>query len=255
MSNDSFINDYKLFKDQPEKTGLKFAHETICDWLYDVILKSPRPFRLAITRNLGTGKSTILKTIQDRLKDKKQYEIAYVDVWKLDKESSRRSALIKIANDLNIERTELKELEESIYGSITELSEAKPHQTVIDKMPFWKWTLASLGVAVIIFFLLYFLPILPNITTKIGIAVLSWFVALSIKTIDKTFINIQRTFNRAPIVGAEEFENSLKAKSFVEIQTVYENESYVINALKSKSNTTPPISAPSIIVRNRYKIA
>ena len=44
--------------------------------------------------------------------------------------------------------------------------------------------------------------------------------------------------DRMPEAKLTEFESSLKAKSFVEIQTVYENESYVINALKSKSNTT-----------------
>ena len=46
--------------------------------------------------------------------------------------------------------------------------------------------------------------------------------------------------DRMPEAQLTEFENSLKAKSFVEIQTVYQNESYVINALKSKSSTTGP---------------
>jgi len=46
--------------------------------------------------------------------------------------------------------------------------------------------------------------------------------------------------DRMPEAELTEFENALKAKSFVEIQTVYENESYVINALKSKNITTRP---------------
>jgi len=46
--------------------------------------------------------------------------------------------------------------------------------------------------------------------------------------------------DRMPEAALTEFENSLKAKSFVEIQTVYNNESYVINALKSKDTTTRP---------------
>ncbi len=43
---------------------------------------------------------------------------------------------------------------------------------------------------------------------------------------------------RMPEAELTEFENSLKAKSFVEIQTVYQNESYIINALKSKDHKT-----------------
>ncbi len=46
--------------------------------------------------------------------------------------------------------------------------------------------------------------------------------------------------DRMPEAKLTEFENSLKASSFVEIQSLYENESYIINALKSKDNTSTP---------------
>lgn len=45
---------------------------------------------------------------------------------------------------------------------------------------------------------------------------------------------------RMPAAELTEFENSLKAKSFVDIQTVYNNESYIINSLKSKNTTSKP---------------
>ena len=49
-----------------------------------------------------------------------------------------------------------------------------------------------------------------ELTFKFGIAFFTTLLALSLKLIDRTFLVVQRTFNRPPLVGAEEFEQALR---------------------------------------------
>jgi len=206
----NYISNYNLFKDYPELNNLKFAHNTICKWLTDILLKSPKPFRLAITRSLGAGKSTIIKSVSEDLKSNHSFKVAYVDVWKLDKDSSRRSALLRIAKDLKVDTKDLEDLEENLYGSITEVSKAKPQDSIVDKVSLIFWILISLGVGAFIFFLLFLIDGDKKLTINLGASLISSLIIISLKLFDRTFVNIQRTFNRAPLVGAEEFESSLQ---------------------------------------------
>lgn len=130
----------KLFRDQPVSENLKFAHSIMVSWIFDAIINSPRPYRLAITRSLGTGKSTIINAVSKKLVEEKSYIVSTIDVWRLDKDSARRSTLIRIAEDLGIKTKEISELKESIYGSTSDISKANSHKTIIDKLSFLKWS-------------------------------------------------------------------------------------------------------------------
>lgn len=204
-----------LLHDKPESSDIRFGHRVVSDWLANKIRKLPPPFRLAITGGLGTGKSTILQEAIDKIrKDKDQtLAVSYVDVWKLDKESVRRSALVRIAKDLIGDPKAETRLRESLYGSFSEASYIRPFRKAIDKVGLAISMALFFGIALIAYLILDSMngwerePWWWKTFVSAGISLCS----LATNLLAKSFVHIQRTFTRAPMVGAEEFEDGLQS--------------------------------------------
>lgn len=203
--------------DKPESSDIRFGHTIVSNWLADEIKKAQTPIRLALTGELGTGKSTILKFALDTLtKEDSNIKIAYVDVWKLDKESVRRSAILKIAKDLRPDDYKtIEEIKESAYG--TRVENAKPKLFNI------YWSKPGIFFAIFIGLIIYAITmktfdILASGTQAGGVPAIKHAISLVVaflgvlfKLLDKSIINIQKTISKAPMVGAEEFEECLEA--------------------------------------------
>lgn len=201
--------------DKPESTDIRFGHTIVSDWLAEEISKATPPVRFALTGGLGTGKSTVLKAALEKLKTTDpSIQTAYVDVWKLDKESVRRSAIIKIAKDLRPDDYKgIDEIKESAYGTKTENS--KPALFNVH------WNLPGILFSAFIGLIIYIVvketldlaSSGPKATEGIkhGIAILFGLLGVLGKLLEKSIINIQRTVTKAPMVGAEEFEECLTA--------------------------------------------
>lgn len=200
-----------LFQDKPEITELKFAHSAVVEWLKGTIAEVKTPFRLGLVGDLGTGKSTIIRETLHRMqKDNTDLRIAYVDVWKLDKESARRSALLKIAKDLKVNPKKQTKLKESLYGVISDVSEHEPFSRFAD----WPAILITLGLSIALGAIVYFalgataleMEGWAKIFTAFSVAVFS----ATTRFLEKSFYYIHKSISRSPLVGAEEFEESLK---------------------------------------------
>jgi hypothetical protein len=204
-----------MLLDKPESSDIRFGHTVVSDWLADEIKKAPKRSRLALTGGLGTGKSTILKAAIDKLKaEDSSIKTAYVDVWKLDKESVRRSAILKIAKDLRPDDYKtIEAIKESAYG--TRVENVKPKLFNI------YWNPAGIFFALFIGLIIFgvslaalsLIPVAPDSSKEITKYLLSFVVgALGVffKLMDKSVVSIQRTISKAPMVGAEEFEECLQ---------------------------------------------
>lgn len=204
-----------MLLDKPESSDIRFGHTVVSDWLAEEIKKAPKRSRLALTGGLGTGKSTILKAAIDKLKaEDNSIKTAYVDVWKLDKESVRRSAILKIAKDLRPDDYKtIEAIKESAYG--TRVENVKPKLFNI----YWNPTgiFFSIFIGLIIFGVslaaLSLIPVAPDSSKEITKYLVSFVVgALGVffKLMDKSVVSIQKTISKSPMVGAEEFEECLQ---------------------------------------------
>tara|TARA_R110002072_G_scaffold534_6_gene3964 strand:+ start:141552 stop:144704 length:3153 start_codon:yes stop_codon:yes gene_type:complete len=206
---DLALVNYKLFSDKPEKVNLKFGHETISKWLLDIILHSPEQYRIGITRKLGTGKSTLVNSITTALEKDHTYHVVCVDVWKLDEISSRRNSIIKIATKLKLSEKDFDELEEEIYGNISKPSKVEPISHLVNGFSIVQWLFMSIATSFCFFLMFFLFGDDKTLLGKVGISFLIFVVTFSVRLVDKTFITVQKTFNRPPLIGAEEFEKSL----------------------------------------------
>jgi len=204
-----------MLLDKPESSDIRFGHTVVSDWLADEIKKAPKRSRLALTGGLGTGKSTILKAAIDKLKgEDSSIKTAYVDVWKLDKESVRRSAILKIAKDLRPDDYKtIEAIKESAYG--TRVENVKPKLFNI------YWNPAGIFFAVVIGLIIFgvslaalnLIPSAPdsrNDITKYLVSFIIGALGVLFKLMDKSVVSIQKTISKSPMVGAEEFEECLK---------------------------------------------
>ena len=94
------------------------------DNLAEAILNTPseRVFTIGVFGSWGTGKSSIIKTAQEEIKNKKIKFITY-DAWKYANDSFRRMFLLKIQQELKCETDEMKRF----YQSETIESEPKTY--------------------------------------------------------------------------------------------------------------------------------
>jgi hypothetical protein len=216
--------DVKMFLDRPETDDLKFGYRVIVDWLKTTLTNAPRPLRLAVTGPLGAGKSTLIRNALDELEQtsNETIAIAYVDVWKLDKESARRSAILQIAKGFGLHADTINELKKNIYGVTTDVTDEPSNKTFVNP---GKALYKVIGVSIVYAILLAFLinTVLgsifdspkPSESSKIFLSLLTGLAIAAFSVISNlfvnTFVNIRNSVSRAPLVGAEEFELCLRA--------------------------------------------
>lgn len=225
--------------------SLRLFKDTSCDetsnedWLSksltELIKNSPNHYRLGVTRPLGTGKSTLIKKVIENLEKEdpqkeKSFKAINIDVWNLDKDSARRSTIYRLCKSLSFtklkpEDSEKKRysnekefkayIEESLYGSQTELSEAKPRKYQIGfiEQDWWRLFIRFMEFVVLMF--IFFAGWnLFNGDIKDNVAILifilsSIFLGIS-HFLSPIFINNERTFNRNASLGSEEFKDLLE---------------------------------------------
>lgn len=209
-----------LYPDRLEsKENLKFAHSVLVDWFCEMIKGIDPPFRIAITGDFGTGKSTIIYNGLKEIEKIANYKKAYVDVWKLDKQSVRKSTILSVAKQFEVDLKKENNLKKSLYGSITENSDSKETEGLTSDTPFYKqwhflWVIIlSLSSGTLFYFFISQLDDSNNITEKIKF-IYSAAMALFFTTtnfISRKILRVKSIVERKPFVGAEEFEDAFQA--------------------------------------------
>ncbi len=94
--------------------------------LYEIINTCGTPFTIGLFGGWGTGKSSIVKTVNNKLKEEKKEKIEVItyDAWKYSKDSFRRTFLLEILKETELEET--KKLENAFYKEESEEIGHKP---------------------------------------------------------------------------------------------------------------------------------
>lgn len=119
-----FLSDQPLKADEISQT--KFGHEGIADSVRDIILNCPDRFTIGLFGKWGTGKTTIINILKDKLQNEKV--IVEFDVWKHEGDALRRTFLKEIVK-------QLKE-NEQIEHELTDRRDKKISRTFQSKFSF-----------------------------------------------------------------------------------------------------------------------
>ncbi|MEM9887421.1 MAG: P-loop NTPase fold protein [Bacteroidota bacterium] len=82
-----------------KKNPLSFGHDALVDTLKEMVLNSPESFTIGLFGDWGSGKSTVIKSLEKELKEK-DVPLVLFDVWKHEGDALRRTFLNTLINDL-----------------------------------------------------------------------------------------------------------------------------------------------------------
>jgi len=99
----SETNDIHFLSDQPIETNeisqTKFGHEGIAETIKNIIISCPTRFTIGLFGKWGTGKTTIINRLKNKLQNEKIAVVEF-DVWKHEGDALRRTFLKEIVKQL-----------------------------------------------------------------------------------------------------------------------------------------------------------
>jgi hypothetical protein len=169
--------------------------------LREVINSSPKnnSFTIGLFGEWGSGKSSIVKTVEEEFSKTKKVKFVIYDSWKYSNDSFRRMFLLKLQGDLGFDKTEKFE---SFYRNKT--SDLSINRKIERKYIVATSIVFVLGIAAILY--------LPHDETefKITLAVLVTFLGILINVIGRAFNDYKVTVQEPMIFAPEQFEECFK---------------------------------------------
>lgn len=192
--------------------------EVYADTLSEVISNAPkdRVFTIGLFGSWGSGKSSIIKTVREKIETSKVKFITY-DAWKYVNDSFRRMFLLKIQEELKYEQTEEMQ---RFYQSETAETEPK---TYISKQGLWILILCLLVILVIV----NSVSIIPD-DWKVTLTSTLTLLGLLITVFNGVFQKLKIQINKPHLFAPEQFENCFKDMT----TAVFKKNSYVVKSLK-----------------------
>jgi len=168
------------------------------DTILRVIENSNTPFTIGLFGGWGSGKSSIIKTIDEKLnKDKNsKAEVFIYDAWKYSKDSFRRTFILELKKRFNLDPTE--ELE-TFYKDKNEEIRGKTGLTD-------KWYLYLL-IFILPLIAINFKPFFIDKLFDFTIFIISLINSAIIFFVTKTFVQYKISINKPRTFAPEEFEN------------------------------------------------
>lgn len=174
--------------------------EVYANNLSDVISNTPknRVFTIGLFGGWGTGKSSILKTVREKLETDEVKFITY-DAWKYANDSFRRMFLLKVQEELKYDKTEEMQ---RFYQSETAEAEPKTH---ISNNYLFVIVLSLLIILVII----NSIPIVPD-DWKISLSSIFTLAGLLITVFNGVFQKLKIQISKPHLFAPEQFEKCFK---------------------------------------------
>lgn len=172
------------------------------DNLVKMIENAPKDevFSIGLFGGWGTGKSSIIKSAQDELKENEKEKIKFItyDAWKYSNDSFRRMFLLKIQEELK-----LQQCEEMKRFYQAETDEAKPKMTFNRK-----GAIIAVIVLLCLLLLLQFSPL--DWDVKIPITTIGTLGSFLILLFSGCFYELKLTINKPILFAPEQFEDCFK---------------------------------------------
>lgn len=190
--------DFEFLPDTPiqaeEKDKLFFGYHQIASALGKIIKNAPAPFTIGLFGKWGTGKSTILNQLKNYLND--DTRLIVFDVWKYESDALRRSFILDVATQLNLDKDFIKKIKEKLYLDIS-----RPREEFR-----WSWR------SPIIFFLIFFSVSLIQFAYTSSLSLQLIYVSLlssiigSLSDLIKTTISVDKiSISEDKVNSPEEF--------------------------------------------------
>ena len=110
-----YIPDKVQYLDEVDLLGTRIYADTITDLI--VRKEDDEPFTIGLFGGWGSGKSSIVRTVEKRLSEKKKIKVMYYNAWKFSADSFRRSFILELINKLGLKP---EDLVQSFYNDISE---------------------------------------------------------------------------------------------------------------------------------------
>ena len=171
--------------------------------LVKVIENTPKDkvFTIGVFGGWGTGKSSIIRTAQDRIEEAHKKKVRFItyDAWKYANDSFRRMFLLKVQQELKMRQTEEMS---RFYQS--ETAEAEPKT----KLSVKGIALAVIVVAIISIFL--FLIPEVDIEWKIAVPTIGTLGTFLLALLNGCFYDLKISYSKPALFAPEQFEECFK---------------------------------------------
>lgn len=204
----------KLIPDKVLKLSKKndlLGTKPYSDTIFEIIKGSDGEINLGLFGRWGSGKSTILSTLEELIsnhnkkkKSSKSPKIGYFefDAWKYSKDDFRRSFIIQLNNEFNIKPN--KFLKKLLYSE-TSVEDPKLTKTRINWLSLPNWLILFL---VLFSFVFYFSPILDEKKDiKAIISLFALLITLLSTAANNTITKYKVVVKDSKIIEPERFEN------------------------------------------------
>jgi hypothetical protein len=176
--------------------------------LREVISNAPADvaFTIGLFGEWGSGKSSIVKTVEEEFSKAKKIKFVVYDAWKYSNDSFRRMFLLKLQQDLGFDRTEKFD---SFYRN-------KTSDFAVDRRVDWKYILSTVFILLIGVLLVNMIPNIDE-EAKITLALVIAFVGILVNILGRAFSDYKVTVHEPMIFAPEQFEecfNEMMPKVF-----------------------------------------
>ncbi len=182
--------------------------------LREVINNAPSDvaFTIGLFGEWGSGKSSIVKTVEEEFIKTRKIKFVVYDAWKYSNDSFRRMFLLKLQQDLGFERTEKFE---SFYRN-------KTSDVAVDRRVDWKYIVFT---ALILLIGIALVNIIPDTTgeTKVTLALVITFFGILVNILGRAFSDYKVTVQEPMIFAPEQFEECFNEM----IPKVFESNSVI----------------------------
>lgn len=189
----NYIPDKEINLDENDLLGAKPYAET----LSEIISNSNTPFTIGLFGGWGVGKSSIIKTIEDKFNNDTKSDVAVFtyDAWKYSNDSFRRTFLFELKEFFKLD------VSDSFNSFYEDRSEDIDHKLAINKYSLGWW----ISLSPLILFLVFLFPAQTDV--KILTSIIGLIMTGLTTLFRATFVRYKVSVSKKKVFAPEQFEN------------------------------------------------
>ena len=190
--NINYIPDKEINLEKDDLLGA----QPYVDTLSEIISKSKTPFTIGLFGGWGVGKSSIIKTIEDKYNNDLGSDVAVFtyDAWKYSNDSFRRTFLFELKEFFKLD------ISDSFKSFYEDRSEDIDHKMAVNKYSFGWW----LTLSPLLLFLVFIFPAQTDV--KIITSIIGVILAIITTLLRETFVKYKVTISKQKVFAPEQFE-------------------------------------------------